>query len=148
MKMLIENLTLISALLVGAWGLGYLGLWHPVAYLIFAGILHILVLRKIICTNCPYYNTTCPLGWSKIANFLFEKGSEDRFGEALKFDLPAWGITVAWPVAGMGLYLLNNFSMEVVIVLLLFVFLMLGMLTMLRSWSCTNCQNREDCFFS
>ena len=61
------------------FALGAIACWyfHPVAawvYLAFAIIMVYIVLRKLVCTNCYYYDKWCGLGWGKLSALMFKKG--------------------------------------------------------------------------
>jgi hypothetical protein len=64
--------------------LGTIASWFfsPVAaaiYTLFGVLMVFFVLRKIICTNCYYYDKWCAMGWGKLAALFFKQGDIGKF---------------------------------------------------------------------
>jgi hypothetical protein len=52
-----------------------------VVYFFIAFSLVYLVLRKIVCTNCYYYDKWCALGWGKLSAVFFKQGNIEHFND-------------------------------------------------------------------
>ena len=77
---IVGNLTMaawVALGTVGCWFLTPLGAW---LYLAFAVIMIGVVLRKLLCVDCYYYDRWCATGWGKLTALMFGKGDEKRFG--------------------------------------------------------------------
>ena len=61
---------------VACWLLYPLAAW---IYLAFVVIVVFVVLRKLVCTNCYYYDRWRSIGWGKLAALLFKKGDIAKF---------------------------------------------------------------------
>jgi len=74
----IGNLFMILWIALGAvacW------LFYPLIawiYLAFAVIMVFVVLRKLVCPNCYYYDKWCNIGWGKLCALFFKKGDKVR----------------------------------------------------------------------
>lgn len=143
---ILENSIFYVTFLIGSIGLGYVEPWLTFAYITFCFLMHGLVLRYFICTNCYYYGDSCHLGWSRIASQLFDKGSEARFGDRMrKIGLPVWGVTWGWPVVGMSSDLLRSFSLELAGFLTGFIVLVIGSLIAIGIGGCSSCKMSRSC---
>src|SRR5450759_3893107 len=52
--------------------------FNPIAALVFLAVALLLVfvvLRKLVCTNCYYYDKWCATGWGKLSALMFKKGN-------------------------------------------------------------------------
>lgn len=87
-----SNFLLIIAVIVGFIGLSpitFLGI--PLASLIYVGIIllmHLFILRKVLCTTCVYHGRRCHTGWGLIAGLLFEKKDSRDFSKKSTWLLP------------------------------------------------------------
>ena len=82
-SIIIGNLTMaawIALGTIGCWFLSTLGAW---LYLAFAIIMVGVVLRRLVCADCYYYDKWCATGWGKLAALMFAKGEEKNFGSGL-----------------------------------------------------------------
>ena len=72
-RIILGNLVMLFLIALGTIACWY---FYPLLawiYLAFALIMVYIVLRKLVCTNCYYYNKWCGLGWGKLSALLFKK---------------------------------------------------------------------------
>jgi len=138
---IVNNLGMLFWIFAGAFGvwLSFPPLFIP--YLLFSLIFVYIVLRKLVCTNCYYYNKQCALGWGKLSAFFFKKGKIEDFNKGARFAPFVYAVVAGLPIL---LLLLNPFSLERALVL---VFLILFSAFTLRNRknTCSNCKMRNIC---
>lgn len=59
---------------IACWFLSPLGAW---IFLAFALIMIGIVLRKLLCTNCYYYDKRCSIGWGKLSALMFSRCDDE-----------------------------------------------------------------------
>jgi hypothetical protein len=100
-----------------------------------------------VCPYCNFYDTrACPCGYGQIAVKLRPKKNENRFMEKFKKHIPV--IVPLWiiPIIGGGLFLILNFSLWMLILIILFAinsFIILPLLS--RKYGCAHCPQRDTC---
>ncbi len=111
----------IAAGTIGCWYLSPLAAW---IYLAFAIIMVGIVLRKIVCTNCYYYDKWCCFGWGKLSALLFKKGKIEDFSKSLGIKVApiTYGLLTLIPLVLIIISLFQEFTVLKIVVL---VFLLL-----------------------
>jgi hypothetical protein len=118
-----------------------------VVYLCIALLLVYIVLRKIVCTNCYYYDKWCSLGWGKLAALLFKQGKLEQFNESV-------GLKLA-PLI-YGILTIIPFILIIISLVVLFDFYKIGVLILLiifsgysaglgRKIACSSCKMNTYC---
>lgn len=141
-----ENLILLVSIVVGGIGISFLDAVYSLLYFVFVAMMHLFVLRKVVCTNCSHYDSSCHLGWNKISSRLFGRGKEEKFEWKMKWvGVPVWIITFLLPVAGIVIFLAGSFSLTGSFILVLYLILVTGGLIMLGKFGCSECGMRGRC---
>ncbi|HEX75057.1 MAG TPA: hypothetical protein G4O12_00585 [Dehalococcoidia bacterium] len=147
--------TIIGNIAMAAWiALGTIGCWFlsPVGawiFLAFAVIMVGVALRKLVCTNCYYYDRWCSIGWGKLSALMFPKGDEDKFSTSLgqKIAPITYGILTVIPIVFLVTSMFDSSRLLIpkiiVLVLLLAVSFYSG--TSGRKKGCSNCKMRLVC---
>lgn len=139
------NVILITILAVAAYGMR--GLWGGYVSIIYVGVFVIMtffILRKLICTNCYYYDKWCGTGWGKLAAKLFKKGTgNDKIGGMLAlFNWMLWFTLL--PVVTMAYILWTRFSYGTLATLAIFIVLIMvnhaG-----HNKCCFHCKEKKTC---
>ena len=76
-KIFLGNLMMIFWIALGTIAVWFLYPLLSVFFLAFAVIMVYIVLRKVVCTNCYYYDKWCSIGWGKLAAKLFKKENRE-----------------------------------------------------------------------
>ena len=133
-------------------GLGTMACWfvYPAiawGYLVCAMLMVFVVLRRLVCTNCYYYNRRCALGWGKLSALLFSQGNIERFSTCagVKMAPITYGLLTLIPVAFCIVALFKEVtpSRIAVLVLLLIISVYSGAIS--RKQACKNCKMRLIC---
>jgi len=125
MQILTSNLFVIIWLTLGALACWYFYSLFGLVYLIASFVLVYVVLRKLVCVNCYYYDKWCAIGFGKFSAIMFKKGRIEAFPTSIGMKLaPAiYGLLIIVPLVLLLLSIIEGFSWckFVVFVLLLLV---------------------------
>jgi hypothetical protein len=134
------------------FALGTIACWffNPIIawiYLAFAVIMVGIVLRKLVCTNCYYYDKWCPMGWGKLAALLFKKGDINNFDSSIGMKLAplTYGNISFIPMIFLIISIVQNFSVVKLIVLIMLITIIVFSATIGRKEACRNCKMRLLC---
>ncbi len=124
--------------------------FHPLAAWIYIGVAFIqvyIVLRKLVCTNCYYYDRWCALGWGKLSALLFKKGSIENFRTCagIKLAPPTYGLLALVPMVLLVISLVRDYSIEKALVLALMAALTFFTAFLSRKKTCSMCRMRLIC---
>ena len=141
------NLAMILWIVFGTIACWFL---HPLiawVYLALALIMVFVVLRKLVCTNCYYYNKWCPIGWGKLCALFFKKGNIEKFGDCIGLKLAplTYGLLSLVPIISVIISLIQNFLVYKIIVLLFLILISYYSGTIGRKKSCSNCKMKLIC---
>lgn len=137
-------LTWIALGTVAAW------LFDPIigwSYLAFSTIMVFIVLRKLVCTNCYYYDRLCPIGWGKLSALLFKKGDIRNFERCLGLKLAplTYGLLSIIPLFLITASLVTEFSVFKLAILLVLLLISFYSGSAGRKKACINCRMRLIC---
>ena len=129
---------------IGCWFLFPLAAW---IYLTFAIVMIGIVLRKLLCTNCYYYNKWCCMGWGKLSALLFKKGNIEKFNTSIgqKLAPVTYGILTLMPLILIIISLIQKFTPPKIIILLLLLLVSFYSGTVSRKKTCAKCKMRLMC---
>ena len=134
------------------FALGTIACWffNPIIawiYLAFSIIMVGIVLRKLVCTNCYYYDKWCPIGWGKLAALLFNKGYINDFDSSIGMKLAplTYGIISFVPVILVIISIIQNFLIVKLIVLIILLAIIIFSASIGRKEACRNCKMRLLC---
>ena len=116
-------------------------------YLGVALLMVFVVLRRLVCVNCYYYDKRCPSGWGKLAALMFKQGSMDKFGTSIGVKLaPAtYGLLSLVPLGFVIAAMVQDFEVAQPVVLVLLLAMSAYSGTISRKKSCVNCKMRLAC---
>lgn len=141
------NLVMILWIALGAAACWFL--YPPAAYiyLAFAVTMVFIVLRKLVCTNCYYYNRWCSIGWGKLSALLFKKGDTRKFSTSLGIKLApiTYGLLSLIPLILVIISLTREFTVPKIAVLLLLILISFYSGTLSRKQACARCKMRLTC---
>ncbi len=106
------NLVMIVWIALGAFALSILSPIIAIIYALFAVIMIVFVLRKLLCTNCYYYGKWCHIGWGKLATLFFKKGDQSKFKTSIgqKVAPVTYGILTLLPLLILIFSMFQQFS--------------------------------------
>ena len=141
------NLSIVLWIAVGTvacWLLLPLAAW---VYLAAVMTMTVLVMRKLVCTNCYYYGKWCCMGWGRLSALLFSRGSIDRFRGSIGIRIAPlfYALLVLVPLIMVIMALVQEYTVPkiVILVLLLLVSLYSGFLS--RKRNCSRCKMKPLC---
>ena len=133
-------------------GLGTIACWflYPFAafiYLAFAIIMVFIVLRKLVCVNCYYYDKRCSMGWGKLSALFFKKGHIEEFSTSsgVKLAPITYGLLSLVPLILIIISLIQKFSIPKLIILLLLLLVSFYSASVGRKKSCAECKMKTIC---
>ena len=129
---------------IACWFLYPLVAW---IYLAFAIIMVGIILRKLVCTNCYYYDKWCHMGWGKLSALFFKKGNIDEFnsGVGLKLAPLTYGLLALIPIIAIVISIVQEFTVSRIVVLLLLLSASFYSGTISRKKACACCKMRLNC---
>ena len=146
-KIIVSNLIMIFWIALGTiacWFLYPLIAW---IYLAFAIIMVFVVLRKLVCTNCYYYDKWCNIGWGKLSALFFKKGDVEKFSTSFGIKIApfAYGSLTFIPLVVLTISMIKRFSFYklAVFVFILFIGFYSGAIS--RKRACAKCKMRLIC---
>lgn len=145
--MVLGNLVMILWIASGTIACWFL---HPLAawiYLALAVITVGIVLRKLVCTNCYYYDKWCGTGWGKLAALLFKQGSIEKFDTSIGVKLAplTYGLLTLVPLVLIIISMVQGFTIPKLVVLLLLLLVSVYSGALSRKKGCANCRMRLIC---
>lgn len=129
---------------VACWFLYPLVAW---LYLVFAIIMVFVVLRKMVCANCYYYDKWCCIGWGKLSALFFKKGEIENFPKSIGIKIAPlfYGLLTLIPIIFIVISIIQGFTISkiLVLILLLLISFYSGMIS--RKKTCAKCKMRLIC---
>jgi len=146
-RIILGNLVMLFLIALGTIACWY---FYPLLawiYLAFALIMVYIVLRKLVCTNCYYYNKWCGLGWGKLSALMFKKGDIENFSNSfgLKIAPLTYGIIMMIPIVLIIISIVQVYSIYKVGVLILLLLLSVYSGGISRKKGCERCKMKLSC---
>lgn len=143
----------LGNLLMIIWiALGTIACWllSPIAgwiYLAFALLMVAVVLRKLLCTNCYYYNKWCCMGWGKLVALFFKQGDVEKFNTSSGQKLAplTYGLLSLIPLILIVISVIQQFTIAKIVVLILLFSISFYSGAVSRKKTCANCKMRLIC---
>lgn len=106
-----------------------------------------VVLRKLVCTNCYYYDKLCAIGWGKLAARFFKPGKIENFSTCagIKIAPATYGALTLIPVVLLVISLFQQFTWTKILVLVFLLLISFYSGTISRKKSCARCKMRLVC---
>lgn len=142
-----NNLAMLIWIALGTISCWYL---YPLAawiYLAVALIMVVVVLRKIVCTNCYYYGKWCSTGWGKLAALLFKQGEMERFSKStgVKIAPITYILMSLVPAVLLIISIVQESSVQKIVVLGCLLLITVYSAFINRKKSCRNCKMKLAC---
>ena len=146
-RIFIGNLMMIGWIVLGSIGCWLLSPLAGRIYLAFAIIMVFIILRKLVCTNCYYYNRWCSIGWGKVSGLFFKKGDIGRFKTAIgsKIAPLTYGLLILIPLILIIISVIKEFAIAKIVVLMLLLLISFYSGSIGRKKSCADCRMRLIC---
>ncbi len=141
------NFVIVFWLILGAVACWF---FYPIlglVYLITAFILVYIVLRRLVCINCYYYDKWCGIGFGKISAIMFKKGRIEAFPTSIGLKLaPAtYGLLIIVPPILLIVSIVQGFSWYKVILLFLLILVLIYTWGVGRKALCMQCKMNMIC---
>ncbi len=129
---------------IACWFLYPLVAWF---YLVFAIIMVFVVLRKMVCTNCYYYDKWCCIGWGKLSALFFKEGEIENFPKSsgIKIAPFTYGLLTLIPLVLIVISIIKEFTVPKLVVLFLLLFISFYSGAISRKKTCAKCKMRLIC---
>ena len=129
---------------IACWYLSPLAAW---IYLGFAIITVYIVLRKLVCANCYYYDKLCYIGWGKISALFFKKGDIEKFDSSIGIKLApvTYSLLTLVPLVLIVISIFQQFSINKIIVFSLLLLISFYSGGISRKKACKNCKMKLIC---
>jgi len=129
---------------ISCWFLYPLVAWF---YLGFAVIMVFVILRRLVCTDCYYYDKWCCMGWGKLSALVFKRGNIEKFNTSIGMKLAplTYGLLTVIPLISIVISIFQEFSVSKIIVLVLLLSISFYSGAISRKKSCEKCKMRLIC---
>jgi len=146
------NVVLNNLIMILWITLGTIGCWffNPLIgwiYITVAVIMIYIVLRKLLCINCYYYNKSCGMGWGKLSALFFKEGNIEKFKYSLGLKLAplTYGLLTIIPLVLLIISMIFQFDIFKLIVLILLLLVAFYSGGISRKKGCRKCKMRLIC---
>ncbi len=141
------NIMMLLIMIVGTIAIWYLLEWWAWLYLIISLIMVYIVLRKIVCKNCYYYDKWCALGWGKLSAKIFKKGKLEEFAKnpGLKFAPAVYGLMMFIPIIAIIISIVLVFDYTKIGFLVLLIIISIYSAGIGRKSACSKCKMNLVC---
>ncbi len=141
------NIIMILIIVVGAIAVWYLLDYWAWLYIAVSLIIVYVVLRKLVCKNCYYYDKWCALGWGRLSAMLFKKGEIDEFANSpgLKYAPAVYGLMMFIPIIAIIISIILVFDYTKVGILTLLIIFSIYSAGIGRKSACSKCKMNLVC---
>lgn len=141
------NIIMLLIMVIGTIAVWYLLGWWAWFYLAFSLIMVYIVLRRLVCRNCYYYDKWCALGWGKISAKIFKKGKLEDFAKSpgLKIAPAVYGLMMFIPIIAIIISIILVFDYTKVGVLILLILFSIYSAGIGRKAACSKCKMSLSC---
>ena len=143
----VGNMVMLLWIILGTAACWFLYPLAGIAYFGFAMLMVYVVLRKLVCTNCYYYDRWCGIGWGKLSAMLFERGDIEHFAGStgVKLAPAVYGLLSILPIIFIIISLFQGFSVSKVAVLVILMLISFYSGAVSRRKTCERCRMRTIC---
>ncbi len=145
--MILGNLVMVLWFILGAAACWFFSPLLGAIYFIVAVLLVYVLLRKVVCPNCYYYDKWCGLGWGKLSAKMFKKGTIDDFPKSIGLRLaPAvYGVLMIVPMIILVVSLIQGFSLYKILVMALLLLISFYSGGIGKKAACSRCKMNVIC---
>ena len=146
-NIIFSNLMMIIWIALGVIACRFISQVVGWIYLVFAVVMVYVVLRKLVCTNCYYYDKWCASGWGKLSKLMFEKGDISKFSTSVGVKLApmVYGILTLIPMIMVVVSIVKGFSAYKLTILILILLISGYSGGIGRKKACEECKMRLIC---
>ena len=146
-RIIVGNLAMLLWFALGALACSY---FYPIlglVYLVVAFVLVYVVLRKLVCVNCYYYDKWCGIGWGKLSAIMFKKGNLELFPTSIGLKLApvTYGLLMIIPLVLLSVSIIQGFSWYKIVILILLLLVSLYNSGVGRRVLCSHCKMNLIC---
>jgi len=146
-SIILGNLMMILWIALGTiacWFLYALAAW---IYLVFAIIMVFVILRRLVCTDCYYYDKWCCMGWGRLSALFFKKGKIENFPNSfgLKLAPLTYGLLTLIPLIFVIISIIQGFTISKIVILILLLLISFYSGAISRKKTCAKCKMRLIC---
>jgi hypothetical protein len=105
------------------------------------------VMRILVCRNCFYYNKRCHTGWGKLSAIYCQQGELNDFGRGIGGAIIPifYGLMALVPFVLAVISMIQHFSIIIMSLAIVFLFIVVMSSVVLRKKSCVTCQMKHIC---
>jgi len=146
-RIILGNILIMLWIVMGTIAVWFFSPVVATVYLIFAVIAVYFILRKLVCTNCYYYDKWCSMGWGKLAAALFKQGKIEEFNDSIGLRLApiVYGLLTIFPLLVVVVVLIAEFDYYKVAVLVILMFFSVYSGSISRKSACASCKMKTMC---
>ena len=146
-SIILGNLLMLLWIALGTIGCYFFRPLVAWLYLAFAIIMVFVVLRKMVCTNCYYYDKWCCMGWGKLSALFFKKGEIENFPKSIGIKIAPlfYGLLTLIPLVLIVISIIKEFTVPKLVVLFLLLFVSFYSGAINRKKTCAVCKMRLIC---
>lgn len=146
-RVVLGNILMILWIVVGTIAVWFFSPIIATLYLIVAVITVFFILRKLVCTNCYYYDKWCSLGWGKLAAALFKQGRIEEFNESIGLRLAPiiYGLLTIFPLVVVLVAIIAEIDFYKIAVLIILLFFSVYSGSISRRSACASCKMNAMC---
>ena len=147
LRIIVGNLIMFLGIVVGTIAMWFVYPLLAGLYLVISVLVVYVVMRKLVCTNCYYYDKWCSMGWGKLAGLMFKKGNIEKFNMSIGVRLaPLVYATISFlPIIAVILLLVVAFDYYKLLILVVLLFFAVYSASIGRKTACTDCKMRLHC---
>ena len=141
------NIMMLLIMIVGTIAVWYLLGWWAWLYLILSFIMVYIVLRKLVCRNCYYFDKWCNLGWGKLSAKISKKGKLEGFADNpfLKIAPAVYGLMMFVPLVAIIISVVLVFDDTKIGLLVLLILFSIYSAGIGRKSACSKCKMNLSC---
>jgi hypothetical protein len=146
-RVVLGNILMILWIVVGTIAVWFFSPLVATLYLIVAVVTVYVILRKLVCTNCYYYDKWCSMGWGKLAAALFKQGRIEEFNESIGLRLAPiiYGLLTIFPLIVVIVAIIAEIDFYKIAVLVILLFFSVYSGSISRKSACASCKMNTMC---
>jgi len=146
-RVILGNILMILWIVVGTIAVWFFSPLVATLYLIVAVVTVYFILRKLVCTNCYYYDKWCSMGWGKLAAALFKQGRIEEFNESIGLRLAPiiYGLLTIFPLIVVLIAIIAEIDFYKIAVLVILLFFSVYSGSISRKSACASCKMNTMC---
>lgn len=146
-RVILGNIMIILWVVIGTIAVWFFSPFIATLYLIVAVVAVYFVLRKLVCTNCYYYDKWCSMGWGKLTAALFKQGKIEEFNDSVGLRLApiVYGLLTIFPLIVVLISIIAEIDFYKIAVLVILLFFSVYSGSISRRSACASCKMKTMC---